>query len=144
MDKFFKVMLVSCFIWGLVGIFGEGTGALTAEQTFARGGAAGFAQSLAAETLPAKSSQAPRLEKHGGRGIACDACHGAVVPPVAPPTEKCFSCHGSHEALASKTAGHPNPHKSHLGELDCDKCHKEHGKSVFFCNKCHVFTMEVP
>jgi hypothetical protein len=142
--SFRRAILLALFVWALCAMPWGRVGDLSAGQIFARGGGAGFAPYRLADVSPAKPAVAQRVDKHGGRGIACDACHGKAVPPAPVPTEKCFGCHGSYEALASKTHAIPDPHKSHLGELDCDKCHKEHGASVFFCNKCHVFTMNAP
>ncbi|RKX79845.1 MAG: hypothetical protein DRP87_01595 [Spirochaetes bacterium] len=31
-----------------------------------------------------------------------------------------------------------------MGEINCNFCHRIHGESVFFCNRCHFFDIEVP
>jgi cytochrome c nitrite reductase small subunit len=59
------------------------------------------------------------------------------------PMEFCFDCHepnehGSYEEVVELTADlELNPHGSHLGEMDCDICHKMHGLSVDYCAQCH-------
>lgn len=93
---------------------------------------------------PPKSSKGPRLDKHASRGVKCDACHESAEPTASPKTEKCATCHKMDEKKAEHLQGKPDPHKSHIGELPCGKCHKEHRESVLFCNKCHVFDMKVP
>lgn len=57
--------------------------------------------------------------------------------------EFCFGCHEpnehtSYEEVIQLTAGlELNPHDSHLGELECDLCHKMHGASEDYCAQCH-------
>ena len=51
----------------------------------------------------------------------------------------------SYEALAKQTAkDEPNPHYSHLGDVNCTDCHKGHQKSELMCNQCHQFSLQVP
>ncbi|WP_165657647.1 cytochrome c3 family protein, partial [Sutterella wadsworthensis] len=38
----------------------------------------------------------------------------------------------------------PNPHYSHLGDVNCTDCHKGHKKSELMCNSCHQFDLKVP
>ena len=36
----------------------------------------------------------------------------------------------------------PNPHHSHLGQVNCEDCHKANlSKPVLMCNQCHNFTI---
>jgi cytochrome c nitrite reductase small subunit len=57
--------------------------------------------------------------------------------------EFCFDCHlpnehTSYEEVIQLTAGlELNPHDSHLGELECEVCHKMHGASEDYCANCH-------
>jgi putative cell wall-binding protein len=47
---------------------------------------------------------------------------------------------GEVQLLLSKAATPDkvrNPHKSHLGNMDCTTCHKEQGQSVMMCTQCH-------
>jgi len=80
---------------------------------------------------------------HAKRGLSCAACHGAQLPQLddKPGTDRCLACHGSYEALAAKTPGQDhvsrNPHKSHLGEINCTVCHKAHQASETYCLDCH-------
>ena len=54
------------------------------------------------------------------------------------PKEGCLRCHRSYTSLAEKTANlDPNPHSSHLGEVDCTLCHKAHKTSEVYCTQCH-------
>lgn len=83
--------------------------------------------------------------RHLRAGKGCDSCHGALPAegkPQRPNTTRCLSCHGgSYEALAKKTSalGAMNPHKSHVGKLDCDRCHGVHKPFEYSCNSCHSF-----
>lgn len=88
---------------------------------------------------------------HAKRGVTCSSCHGAGLPVAddAVESERCLKCHGSREQLAVKTAPkiYPdrNPHKSHLGEIDCSVCHKAHSTSTTYCMNCHrKFDMTIP
>jgi hypothetical protein len=93
----------------------------------------------------AQPSAAARLDKHAARGLTCEVCHGSAKPSGPPPMSVCVGCHGSYAQLAEQTGNLvPNPHKSHMGELECGLCHKEHRPSILFCNTCHVFEMKVP
>ena len=57
----------------------------------------------------------------------------------------CLGCHGDYGKVAAKTDKlDPNPHDSHLGEIDCGKCHHAHKASVNICNPCHQLDMNVP
>jgi fumarate reductase flavoprotein subunit len=100
------------------------------------------AQMKKPDAVPPKSGQAMRLEKHAPRGVQCAVCHESNEPTAPPRGEKCITCHSNY--VKEKPKDEPNPHKSHVGELSCGKCHKEHRESVMFCNKCHVYTIKVP
>lgn len=103
---------------------------------------------VAEEMVPHLESWAtsPHLDqRHAPRGITCGTCHGTAFPRQRPATEQCLKCHGNYKELVPLTEDvFPNPHKSHLGEIRCTRCHKEHQKSVLYCNKCHIFDLEVP
>lgn len=88
----------------------------------------------------ATADAAPNLaDRHIARGMQCTSCH-TEMPPKAVPTSQCLSCHGSYEKLADATdKGDINPHESHLGDIDCDRCHKGHGQPVLACAQCHQF-----
>lgn len=94
---------------------------------------------VAALLMCAGTEAADLQLKHQALGTNCAACHKGG-PGIAPKTEDCFGCHGSYQALAEKSqAVKPNPHLSHMGELRCSVCHREHQPSKVFCNDCHTF-----
>ena len=74
-------------------------------------------------------------EKHGG--MWPKSTDGFVTK------NQCLKCHVSYEELAKKTASlSPNPHRSHMGAVNCEECHKADAeKPVLMCNQCHKFSM---
>lgn len=83
---------------------------------------------------------------HTGHSMQCAACHVNGSPKAGDTVKKqvCQGCH-SYETLARQTARvEPNPHYSHLGDVNCTDCHKGHRKSVNMCNDCHQFGLKVP
>jgi len=47
--------------------------------------------------------------------------------------------------MAEKTSRlDPNPHDSHLGELECGRCHHQHKASENACAACHAIELKVP
>lgn len=84
------------------------------------------------------------VDTHTAANVTCASCHGeaAFTEPVA--THTCAQCHGSYDEMAAKTPWEPNPHQSHMGELECSTCHNAHKASVSFCDQCHSFGMQVP
>lgn len=92
-----------------------------------------------------------------GLGLAFGACaaektlaevHGGQLPAETGWATKgqCLQCHQSYDALAEKTKNlEPNPHKSHLGAVNCIECHKADKPSKqpeLMCNSCHNFTLK--
>lgn len=79
---------------------------------------------------------------HLQKGIACQMCHTTdkVSDSETEINKQCTSCH-EPGALAKKTAKHgqPNPHKSHLGDVQCTACHSGHAPEVAYCTNCHEF-----
>ncbi len=57
---------------------------------------------------------------------------------------QCMKCHGDYEKLGEQTSDLvPNPHKSHMGQVNCEDCHKPNlAKPVLMCNQCHNFTIK--
>jgi len=94
------------------------------------------------DAVPTRSGPALRVEKHAPRGVQCAVCHESTAPTQSPKEGKCVTCHSNY--IKEKPKEEPNPHMSHVGELACGKCHKEHRASVMFCNKCHVYKIKVP
>lgn len=84
------------------------------------------------------------IDRHTAAGVGCQTCHGeaAFTEPVA--MQACTQCHGSYAELAARTPWEPNPHQSHMGEVECSSCHNIHKPSVSFCDQCHAFGMQVP
>ncbi len=60
--------------------------------------------------------------------------------------DKCMQCHGNYEKLAAATkAVTPNPHKSHMGAVNCTECHKADKPAAqpeLMCNSCHNFKLK--
>jgi hypothetical protein len=88
---------------------------------------------------------------HGRQSLMCSTCHGKSLPAAGDEVENdiCLGCHGPLENLASKTvqAESPkfNPHKSHLFDLACTKCHAGHQESKVYCLDCHKdLRMRIP
>lgn len=80
-------------------------------------------------------------------GISCKECHSNPNGVKALSTDDCLDCHDSREKMAEATSDlDPNPHNSpHYGtSLDCELCHKQHGRSENFCSQCHDWGMQVP
>jgi Cytochrome c3 len=88
---------------------------------------------------------------HTNNNVSCSDCHEENIFELDAEIENdtCFSCHESYEALAELTknivVAEQNPHKSHLGEMDCTVCHHVHSRSSAYCLQCHSnFTMPIP
>ncbi len=84
-------------------------------------------------------------DKHKTRGMDCSGCHKENPPKQDVLMAVCLGCHGDYQKVAAKTNRlDPNPHDSHLGEIECRKCHHAHKASVNTCNECHQMDMKVP
>jgi Cytochrome c3 len=88
---------------------------------------------------------------HARGDVMCSGCHGGVIPKEGDTVDnnRCLSCHGPIENLVAGTAPkdfpNRNPHKSHLGDIDCTVCHKSHEVSTVYCLQCHAkFNMKLP
>ena len=59
---------------------------------------------------------------------------------------QCMACHGDYQKLAKATEKlTPNPHASHLGDVNCEDCHKaDKAQPELMCNQCHQFAFKVP
>jgi fumarate reductase flavoprotein subunit len=114
----------------------------------------------AEETKQAKPAAGNFLaDMHLGKGLECSACHGkktVVDDNETIVNAKCVECHGTLDkmALAQKPSmdGNPaqvaehhiNPHKSHLGVINCTTCHHGHTTSWTYCLNCHSFELKIP
>ncbi|WP_306590189.1 cytochrome c3 family protein [Geothrix sp. 21YS21S-4] len=85
---------------------------------------------------------------HKAKGVSCADCHGNGKKKTFVPAERCLGCHGPEADLAKKTAEvkPENPHASpHWGSrMECNVCHRQHEKTVNWCNHCHAFNFQVP
>lgn len=73
---------------------------------------------------------------------SCGSCHtdGSPLEGAQVSNEVCQTCHGSYEDLANKTRSDKkaNPHESHQGKLECNRCHKGHQTARSYCVECHA------
>lgn len=84
---------------------------------------------------------------HTKMGLACSSCHHQAKTDDSEYkiNATCTGCHGELSAIAQKNKGHINPHKSHLGKINCTACHAGHEASVAYCSNCHSFSeMKIP
>jgi DNA-directed RNA polymerase subunit RPC12/RpoP len=88
---------------------------------------------------------------HAKKNVTCKGCHGNTIPisEATIENDRCLSCHGGLEQLTAKTSPlefpDRNPHKSHLGEINCTVCHHAHRESEVYCLGCHkTFQMKIP
>lgn len=56
---------------------------------------------------------------------------------------QCMQCHGDYAKLAELTKSlTPNPHRSHMGEVNCVECHQpDKLQPELMCNSCHKFKL---
>ncbi|MGJ7910378.1 cytochrome c3 family protein [Neobacillus sp. LXY-1] len=52
----------------------------------------------------------------------------------------CLKCHDYEKVKAKTNFKDSNPHDSHNGQLDCNKCHRMHEPSKVYCANCHEFS----
>ena len=86
---------------------------------------------------------------HKANQLGCAECHGGAKKIKVDDSEKtinlsCVRCHGTLDAMSAKAKGHINPHKSHLGQINCTVCHRGHNSSQAYCLKCHSYDMPIP
>jgi hypothetical protein len=79
------------------------------------------------------AKQQPYLAKtHTPKGKGCTDCHGNDRVLTDNETElnrACIKCHGNLAEMARSTEGPFNPHRSHLGAINCTTCHAGHVSS---------------
>ncbi|HEY3423222.1 MAG TPA: cytochrome c3 family protein [Negativicutes bacterium] len=97
-------------------------------------------------------------KKHADAKVNCHDCHepsftqqadegikyvtGNFETPLKKrefPKEFCLKCHDYEQVKAKTNFGKSNPHDSHNGEQDCNKCHNMHQQSKIQCAECHTF-----
>jgi fumarate reductase flavoprotein subunit len=105
-----------------------------------------FSQKI--ESIKKTAADDPYLSGfHLKKQLDCSACHGQDLIPDDSETilnQQCISCHGSLNEVAGKNQAHINPHKAHLGEINCTACHSGHVASRSYCQNCHNFDMKIP
>lgn len=113
---------------------------------------------LAAITIPAimmaSAAQAHDFlaDLHGRSNVTCQACHGNTMPAPGDTVsnDRCLVCHSNYQELtknrcSSGDAACPDPHNSHLGDIDCALCHHGHSASTVYCLQCHkTFALSLP
>jgi len=100
-------------------------------------------------SLQAATKGATLAELHKARQIGCADCHGTAKKITVDDSEKavnqsCIGCHGNLDAVGAKAKGPINPHKAHLGQVNCTTCHSGHSRSQAYCLKCHTYDMPIP
>lgn len=81
-------------------------------------------------------------DRHVARGLECASCHKtAPAPGAVVKKDACKTCH-NYDDLAKRTAKmQPNPHYTHLGDVNCVECHRGHQAPRLMCNDCHKFNI---
>ena len=104
----------------------------------------GFAILLSCLTwaLPSQGQETPGRSlppHHAKAGVHCFDCHQEEKPTKkAVASDSCMVCHGDYPAMKALTKdAKPNPHDSHLGEIPCSECHRQHKPPVVKCLECH-------
>lgn len=84
------------------------------------------------------------IKKQNADCISCHGETGLLDDSETQVNAECVKCHGSLDDMAAKTAkGEINPHKSHLGKINCTSCHGGHEPSAIYCNNCHSFDLKI-
>lgn len=110
---------------------------------------AALAAALACAFCMSAVQAAPAVSlKH--KNLDCAACHGTNQPVEMADQKACIECHGQYKGKVVPGADYNpdrnprrpvievNPHDSHLGDVRCTLCHREHSKSPqTTCNQCH-------
>lgn len=87
---------------------------------------------------------------HARKNVTCSGCHGKALPKEDATVEnsRCASCHNLEQLIAKSAppdSPNRNPHKSHLGDINCSVCHHAHSESKVYCLECHShFQMKIP
>ncbi len=69
------------------------------------------------------------------------AMHEKFGVKAEPADAECLACHGgTYAKLAESTRNlTPNPHDSHMADVQCSACHRWKGASRLMCSDCHSF-----
>lgn len=95
---------------------------------------------MAASSMAQESAGRKLPEPHAKAGVHCFDCHHEEKPTKkAVASDSCMNCHGDYPAMKALTKdAKPNPHDSHLGEVPCIDCHRQHQPPVVKCLECHA------
>lgn len=129
------------FLFLFVGVLGILAAACTIPQ--AQPARQGAVQPEKAAIAPGVGSLA---DIHTFKAVDCAACHGKTTEVDDNETfvnAQCVGCHGPLAEIAKKAQGHINPHKAHIGEVNCTTCHHGHVASRSYCLNCHAFNMPI-
>ena len=86
------------------------------------------------------ANAAPLADRHAAKKLPCTVCHdGTPKAGDMVSDAKCLGCHGPRSKIEALYADKKelNPHKNHLGEIECTICHKGHSQSQAYCEQCH-------
>ncbi len=91
---------------------------------------------MAAFITCAFAAETPLIQRHGNAWPKSEK--GYVTK------YQCQACHGDYQKLGDMTKNlNPNPHRSHMGEVNCEECHKPNqSQPTLMCNSCHQFTIK--
>jgi hypothetical protein len=94
---------------------------------------------LAAPSLAQEPGGRKLPDHHAKAGVHCFDCHQEEKPTKkAVASDSCMNCHGDYPAMKALTKNvKPNPHDSHLGEIPCTECHRQHQAPKVKCLECH-------
>ena len=100
---------------------------------------------LSSLTFTAEQKTQFLADRHVARGVQCVSCHTQTPPSELIKQDKCLACHESYEKIAVRTEDLDiNPHRTHMGEVECMACHRGHSQGEMVCNECHKFPNKVP
>lgn len=107
-----------------------------------------LAMTLMCCLIPASQAGEAMMLKHSG--MDCVSCHATNKPVEQADQSACIKCHGQYKGKVVPGADYNpdrnprrpvievNPHDSHLGDVRCTLCHREHSKSPqTTCYQCH-------
>ncbi|MBJ6749237.1 flavocytochrome c [Geomonas sp. Red421] len=102
---------------------------------------------LISATVTWAGGSEPLAKLHEGKATCAD-CHGSSKKISVDDSEKgvnknCVGCHGTLAEMGKKSQEEVNPHKSHLGDINCTACHHGHTASWAYCLSCHPFDMKI-
>ena len=83
------------------------------------------------------ADQAPAAAAPAAQAKTLGQIHGAMWPKSKDgyvTKYQCMQCHGDYDKLAKQTADLvPNPHHSHLGQVNCEDCIRPTCLNRFLC-----------